>query len=217
MTEYNPAIAKLNMPRRFRKLPVDERGYPVPKFVAYVNGKPDFRALDYKFFGQAFTQNLCWLCGERLGQHVAFVLGPMCAVNRINSEPPSHLDCARFAVKACPFLTQPRRRRNDQDLPWNAAPPGGIMIERNPGVSLVWVCETYKALRLDDDSILFRVGEPSMLEWYCHGRKATRAEIMESIETGIPILRGMAEKEGRKAVEDLERQYERAMVLVPAE
>src|SRR5437660_2185721 len=196
---YNHAIQKLDIPARFLKLPIDERGYPVPKFVKYVDGKPDFRVVATDFFRRAMAQKLCWLCGETLGRYMAFVRGPMCAIKRINSEPPSHLDCARFAVKACPFLTQPRRGRDKNDMPENFILPGGVMLERNPGVSLIWVCESYKHFKTGD-GILFEVGDARALEWYARGRKATRDEIMASIEGGLPILRDMAEKEGPDAV-----------------
>ena len=59
----------------------------------------------------------CWLCGQTLGKHMTFPIGPMCAITRTTAEPPSHLACAEYAVKACPFLSQPRMRRNERDLP----------------------------------------------------------------------------------------------------
>ena len=39
-------------------------------------------------------------------------------MNRTSAEPPSHRDCAEFAVKACPFLTQREltRRKPRHDL-----------------------------------------------------------------------------------------------------
>jgi hypothetical protein len=37
------------MPARFARLPADERGYPVPKFVEWIDGKPDFRCVDSRW------------------------------------------------------------------------------------------------------------------------------------------------------------------------
>jgi hypothetical protein len=217
MTAYNIAINRLDMPARFLRLPIDDRGYPVPKFVAWVDGKPDFRVVDQRWMAQAVNKKLCWLCGEKLGRYLAFVLGPMCAVNRINSEPPSHLDCARFAVKACPFLTQPRRGRNrDEALPEKAEGAAGFAIDRNPGVSLIWITERYQMIRAPGGGVLFQVGDHIGLEWYAHGRKATREEIMTSITSGLPILRGIAKQEGSNAIAELEVQIERGLALVPA-
>jgi hypothetical protein len=195
---------------------VDERGYPVPKFVHWIDGKPDFRVVDVYYFKRAVEQRLCWICGERLGRHMAFVLGPMCSINRINSEPPSHLDCARFAVQACPFMVHPERKRNEMDLPEEGIKPAGIMIARNPGAIVIWVTESYKPFKAPN-GILFHVGEPTSLEWYARGRKATREEVMESINTGLPFLRNVAEMEGPDAVAEFKQQVERGLQLVPAE
>src|SRR5262245_453827 len=163
------------MPTRIRKLKVDARGYPVPKFVEWIDGKPDFRCVDGRWLIRCVQHKLCWVCGEQLGRYMAFLIGPLCAINRINSEPPSHLDCARFAAKACPFLTQPRRRRNEENLPEEGVPAAGIVLDRNPGVALIWVTDGYGVKKLPD-GVLFKLGEPTQLEWYAHGREATRDE-----------------------------------------
>jgi hypothetical protein len=39
---------------------------------------------------------------------------------------------------------------------------------------------------------------------------------MASIDSGLPILRAMAEKEGKAAIADLEKVTERGLKLVPA-
>lgn len=211
----NPSIARLDMPARFRKLPVDRRGYPVPKFVEWINGVPDFRCVDGRWMLACVKQSLCWLCGEKLGRHMAFVIGPMCAVNRVSSEPPSHLECAQFAVRACPFLVQPKRRRNEEGLPEEAVDAAGIPLDRNPGCALIWVTRSYKPFNANGGT-LFRIGEPERTEWYAHGRKATHDEIMASIDSGLPLLRREAEKDGPEAVEELERLVKVGLALVPA-
>src|SRR5437764_29347 len=96
------------LPSRLKLLPVDERGFPVPWFVAWIDGKPDFRVVDQRKMAIAVSEKRCWVCGDFLGRYMAFVIGPMCAVNRVSSEPPSHRECAEFSVRACPFLTKPK-------------------------------------------------------------------------------------------------------------
>jgi hypothetical protein len=213
--EYNAAMLKLEMPARMRRLPIDERGYPVPAFVAIIDGKPDFRVVKPGYVTDCIRSNRCWLCGEQLGKYKAFVIGPMCAVNRVSSEPPSHLDCARFACVACPFLTQPKRPRNPHGLPEEATAAAGLAIPRNPGVTLLWVTNSYRVFKAPG-GILLRIGPQSALEWYAHGRAATRDEVLHSIETGIPTLRQAAAQEGHGAMEALEAQVAEAMELVPA-
>jgi hypothetical protein len=155
------------------------------------------------------------LCGEQLGKFMVFTIGPMCAVNRVSAEPPSHYDCARYAVEACPFLTQPRMRRNEVDLPAHLE-PAGVMLRRNPGCTLLWVTRGYKPFKANG-GVLFRVGDPQRVEFYAEGRKATHDEIMASIDSGMPILREMAERDGPDAVVELDQMYVKAMELVPRE
>src|SRR5262245_60746512 len=102
-----------NLPDRMRSLPIDERGYPVPWFVAYVDGKPEFRAMDRDKWREAVRMHLCWVCGQKLGSYVVFVLGPMCGITRTTSEPPCHIDCARWSAKNCPFLARPKMVRRE--------------------------------------------------------------------------------------------------------
>lgn len=180
------------MPARMRSLPVDKRGYPVPFFVAWVDGEPDFRAMDGRRMRTCIEQHRCWLCGHPLGRAFVFVAGPMCGVNRVSSEPPSHVDCAEFAVKACPFLTLPKAQRRDVNMPDGAREPGGIMITRNPGVALIWTTRSYKKERWPN-GLLFRMGEPTAISFWAEGRAATRAEIDESIRTGLPALESMCD------------------------
>lgn len=218
---YNDAINRIDMPMRFLKLPVDERGYPVPKFVQWVNGKPDFRCVDSRWLRRAVEFKLCWLCGEKLGCHFAFVIGPMCAINRINSEPPSHLECAKFAVRACPFLAYPQRKRDTANYPQGSVPAPGIPIERNPGTILIWITKTYQLFKTQRGTapggILFLLGEPIRWSWWHRGRPATREEILSSINSGLPLLRKLAEEEGVDAITEFERQIARGMALVPGE
>ena len=84
---------------RMKDLPIDSRGYPVPWFVAWVDGIPEFRASDGEKFYLAIKKDLCWVCGNKLGAFKTFVSGPMCGINRNTAEPPCHLDCAEWSAK----------------------------------------------------------------------------------------------------------------------
>lgn len=201
------------LPPRMQKLPLDERGYPVPYFVAWLDGKPDFRVADREKRAICFKHNRCWLCGEPLGVYRAFVIGPMCAVNRVFSEPPSHAECAEFAVQACPFLTLPQAKRRNAHLPAQACAAPGIAIARNPGVTLIWITKTYHLFRAPG-GVLCRLGDPERVLWYAEGRPALRAEIMGSIESGLPALEQMARDDGN--LPELNRQLKAALKLVPA-
>ena len=214
-----------DMPARIKRLPTDERGYPVPRFVEWLKdgepargrpgAKPDFRYADYEFRARAFKHGLCWLCGERLGRHRVFVIGPMCVINRTTMEPACHRDCAEFAASACPFLVHPREKRNAKGLDEEASAPG-TMIERNPGC--VCLYETNDAEAFDDGAggWLIRLGKPTKVDWWAEGRKATRAEIMASIDGGYPLLEAEANKDGIEALDELDRLTFEALELLPA-
>jgi hypothetical protein len=199
-------------PAQVRALPVDPRGFPIPAFVGWLDGKRDFRVIHTDTVARHAARRLCWICARPLGRLSAFVIGPMCGVNRVSSEPPSHLDCARFAVRACPFLTEPAARRDERNLPLDADVTPGIALKRNPGVTLVWVCRRWQ---MHPDG-LFSLGEPSGVEWYARGRRATRAEVQASVDTGLPQLRELAELDGPVAVAELEAMHALCVGLYPA-
>jgi len=205
------------MPARIAALPRDKHGRPVPWFVAWIDGLPDFRVIGAGNIVRAVNHRLCWVCGGPLGVHKAFVLGPMCAVNRNTAEPPSHLDCAVYSAKACPFLTTPHMRRRETGKPEDAANPAGLMIERNPGVALVWVTRRFRIWpEPDRRSALFEPGDPSQVLWFAQGREATRDEVMASIDSGLPLLREIAAEQGPEAEAALDRQLADALKYVPA-
>jgi len=213
------------MTPRIKSLPVDERGYPVPWFVQWFDngipgawgvGKPDFRVVDERKKRIAIVQKRCWICGGLLGRHMAFVIGPMCAINRVSSEPPSHRDCAVFAATGCPFLAMPKMHRREEGIPAGVIDAPGVALDRNPGVAMVWMASSYKlaAANGGNDGVLFRFGDPSDILFFCEGRKATLAEVMHSIDTGLPALQAAARSEGTE--KELDVCYREAKVLVEA-
>lgn len=202
-------------PRRIAKLPLSERGYPVPWFVDWIDGKPDFRIIAHGKIRDAVRFDKCWICGETLGKYKAFVIGPMCSINRISSEPPSHKDCAIYAARVCPFLTNPKEKRNEKGLEdLGAKDMPGVAIKHNPGVAIVWVTTRYAVMRVDD-GVLFGVGDPLEVLWYHKGESATRDQATESINKGYPLLMKSAEEEGTKALEQLEKQRKIAERYLP--
>jgi hypothetical protein len=161
------------LPERLKTLPVDGRGYPVPFFVAWVDGKPEFRAMDGDKLRQCLRFGLCWCCGQPLERLRTFVIGPMCTITRTSSEPASHAECAAWSVKGCPFLSRPNMvRREDEFLNANARSAPGIMIERNPGVSCLWATKSFRLFNDGAGKQLIEVGKPVSVSWWREGRAA---------------------------------------------
>ena len=208
----------MTIPNRIDRLPRNKAGYPVPWFVAWIGGTPDFRVSRPGCIQEAVARKLCWLCGVpfQRREQGAFVIGPMCAVNRVSAEPPSHVACAVYAAVNCPFLTTPNMVRRERHLPDGVVCPAGESIRRNPGVALVWVSRKWSTFRDGNGGTLFDVGEPQAALWYAEGREATRSEVLVAIDSGLPLLAGVATVEGPDAVAALERLHERALAHVPA-
>lgn len=187
------------LPERMKRLKLDQRGYPVPWFVAWLDeddhevhpgqGRPEFRVMSERRLKEAVQYNCCWLCGGDLGRYRAFVIGPMCLVNKINAEPPSHVECGDFGARACPFLARPHMVRRTNALPDAELKSAGMPILRNPGVACVYIVDQPFALKGDGKGgVLFDLPEPTEVRFYAEGRKATVEEIEESVATGLPNL-----------------------------
>lgn len=213
-TPYNESIRHVPMPPRIKALPVSPTGYPVPWFVAWIDGLPDFRVIASGKVSQAHLKRRCWVCGEPMGRYKAMTLGPMCVVNRTVSEPPSHRDCAVFSAIACPFLSKPRMRRREAGLPETAQDMPGIALKRNPGACAVWVTERYWPFRAGD-GVLFSFDDPVEVLWFAHGRAATRDEVQASIDGGLPLLEANARTGGERAMKVLRRATATAMKYLP--
>lgn len=185
------------LPARMERLRIDARGYPVPWFVAWHDGKPDFRIVAGSKFMHAIRFGACWICGEPTGVKKTFVLGSLSTISRSTIEPASHYDCAHFAVRACPFMLLPRSQYRTADLPPGTRPASGHLTDRNPGVNALWTTSNYQLWGTEDGRMI-QVGFPLAVEWYREGRRATRAEIMESIDSGMHYFFDVAAGEANR-------------------
>jgi len=99
------------MPPRIAQLPRDARGYPIPWNVLRGNdGAPIFTVNDDRRAWQALRQELCPICGERLGKWRWFVGGPRSAFDEHGwyLDLPGHQECMQFALATCPYLAAPK-------------------------------------------------------------------------------------------------------------
>jgi len=181
---------------------------PVPCPPLWPGSIPEFRAMDPQKRVNAIERKLCWVCGEKLGTNFCFVAGPMCGVNRTSAEPPCHLECGQWSALNCPFLSNPRMvRREDEQINNSSlrdtAP--GMAITRNPGVTMLWVCRGYEIFEDGKGAFLIHMGDPTRVEWYKEGQRATHTEVMLSVKSGLPALYAIAEQQegGMKALQEM--------------
>jgi hypothetical protein len=216
-------LRDIPVPESMRALPLDHRGFPVPWFVDWVDGKPEFRAMDLRKKYRAVLERRCWVCGGYFTTRKRyFVVGPMCVLNRNTPEPPCHLDCAMFSVRGCPFLSMPKMVRRESGLPGPIVQSEGH-IARNPGAIAIYYTREFEPYcppgpRTGD--FLIALGEPIDVTWWAEGRPATREQVLTSIDSGLPILEAMCEKEETEALRQFARkqlaeQYREVMGWLP--
>jgi hypothetical protein len=187
-------------PSRIGRLPTDRRGFPAPWFVAWRDGVPQFPVIDAAKLSLAWREELCWVCGDRLGTYRAWVVGPMSVIEGATPEPPNHRDCAAFSVASCPHLAnaQAKYSANHQDHPDFAAQANVSRLRS--GATAIWVTKGRGATPFRaGGGLLFGLEEPSSLHWYAQGRLATAGEVREAIAVGLPTLQQAAEAERRTA------------------
>jgi hypothetical protein len=196
-------------PTSISGLPRDKHGRRVPWFVAWIDGVPDFRVVRERGIMEAYRRNLCWVCGTDRGREAAFVLGPMCTVNRVAPEPPSHRACATYSAKVCPFLATPTRRRRERGLPEDRLPNSEYADQGNPGVAVVWFCTTWKPFPIGDGGVLFEIGPPTRVNWFAHGRAEA------ALEAGVARLDAMDKEQGLDPRQELVGRLRDARALLP--
>lgn len=209
--ELRPELTPL--PERIERLPV-HRGYPVPWFAVWKDGEPDFRVADGIKWAMAVKGERCWVCGQKLGANLAFVLGPMCGITRSTVEPACHRSCAEWSIQNCPFLTRPHMTRREGGLA-EEAEMRGMPITRNPGVTLLWITHGFEVFQDQNGHGMIRVGEPQEVVFYAEGKIATRAQIDVSIAGGLPSLEDIARQEGAQAMAALSEQTKEFEKLLP--
>jgi hypothetical protein len=166
---------------RMKELPV-HRGYPVPWFVSWMDGKPEFRVADSDKFERALAEKRCWICGNLLDEVATFVAMAPALVFGVVVEPPCHDDCAHFAAKVCPYLALPKAKRRGSGL---AEEQNLAAIDNsNPGVVMLWSTADW----WPQEPTLIHLGYPTKVEWFREGRAATRDEVNEAIDKGLPNL-----------------------------
>jgi hypothetical protein len=165
------------MPPGIAALPKTDTGMPIPWFVAeQPDGKRDFRIVDSAKLGRAIAHNFCWICGRPMQRWKTFVMGPMCVIQRITTEPPSHADCAIYAARVCPFLGSPTFGRREVGLPHKIIEKTLEMADHNPGITCLWTTAAYHQY-----GNFFHPADTSQLAWYRERRVATESEIVEAL------------------------------------
>jgi hypothetical protein len=110
----------------------------------------------------------------------------------------------------------PAAKRREALLPDGVKPPPGDHSPRNPGVMALWTTRAFKIMRRPDGELM-QFGEPVSVEWFTQGAYATRAQVLASLDDGLPFLY----KNVRMAIDyiqetvKLENDYARVLTHLP--
>lgn len=152
------------MPPQIAALPRHESGYPIPYFVAWVDGRPDLKLLDQAKQIRCAKFRLCGICGQPVGYWIAFIGGPLTVANRVCTDPGMHEECARYAIAVCPFMARPNARRAAHHHPLSEAGPGHV-AER-PERTALYITRQYTPFTPDSRNILLRLAPAKRIEWF---------------------------------------------------
>lgn len=120
------------IPSCMRHLARDRRGYPIPVVVLVDrNGEPHFTMNDEDARWRCIERDLCTICGGKLFRGRWFVGGPLSAFDPDGAyvDPPLHGECARYALRVCPYLAAPNySKRIDARTLRPGAEPGLMLM-----------------------------------------------------------------------------------------
>lgn len=159
-------LLSIEMPARIARLP-KEGGVPVPFFLNHQGA-----------VAECVLEKLCWVCGVKLGAFSAFVTGAVNGVTRIATEPPCHLDCAKYTA--------------------------AVALSDSDDVTMVWVGRAYEPVP-HEGGMVFKMGTPVERLFFKAGRTATPEEIADSLRRGLPVLRAQATAAGGDASAKLKK------------
>lgn len=102
------------VPARMAKLKKDRRGYPIPAMVVVDDdGRPHFQINDERIRQKMIAEDRCPICAGKLARGRWFVGGPLSAFSSrgLFIDPPTHDECAHYALRVCPYLAAPNYGR----------------------------------------------------------------------------------------------------------
>lgn len=181
-------------PDRIARLPHDRRGYPIPWNVLRAeDGTPFFTVNDDRKALRALREQLCPICGERLGRWRWFVGGPLSAFDPHGYyfDLPGHRECMEFALQTCPFLAAPKYLGRDLlTHPEKLPPEARILLDETqmPDRPQLFVAVACDRITLADRGALQPYLKPvaPFLDYtfWRHGKQIPAHRAM-------PILRGL--------------------------
>jgi hypothetical protein len=196
----------MNEPDRIARLEHDRRGYPIPWLVVRgEDGWPFFTINDSGKTWRALREQLCPICGERLGRWRWFVGGPRSAFDEKGwyLDLPMHHECATYALGTCPHLAAPKYlNRADVTHADKLLPEHRVLLDQTvspdrPEVFVATASDRVEMMLRDPVAPLLRPARPLMAyEFWRHGKQISWDEARPLLQAALgaewtpPELRG---------------------------
>ena len=169
------------VPKQLRTNERDPRGYPIPFIVLRDKmGRPHFTVNDAVKVARCVSKRLCGLCGKRMGEQVHFIGGRRCFTDPRGAfvDPPSHRDCAVYALRVCPFLAAPSygRRIDGRTIAAGAVPEATALVMNQemaadrPDFFGLGAAADYRLMPVAPGTAYLVVDRWAAIEYWRHGR-----------------------------------------------
>ena len=178
----------ISVPQSMQGLPLFH-GLPIPyaTFIGH-DGLPDFKVVDEKLRRRCMTMELCALCGKPLTKRLIVLIGgPKCVQSRTFFDPALHQECAIYATKVCPYLS---------DANWEYAKQAPRHLEegqsvikihenidnRRPARIALYYCRSYEMVKKRDIWFV-KAGRAFKIDWDACGSQAPTFEQSEKVQS----------------------------------
>ena len=149
----------MDMPERLAARPFDrKRKLPIPYVNDAGDGVHDFTVVIAEKGYEVGTSRRCGLCGQQLDYWIAFLGGPSTVTNRLYTDPPMHVDCAKASLRLCPYIARRNMKRVPEErTAGHALTPAGF-VDAHPEAYVLYITRDYKVVRLPQPDGEFAVG-----------------------------------------------------------
>jgi len=189
----------MSTPARIANLP-HHNDVPVPWHIQWIDeagaptrpgtGIPD-GTIDESKFTRCLARGRCWICGELRDRQGTFILNGTSLIQRFVREPPSHVDCAEWAVQT---------------------------YRIHEGVFCLWRSSRFLPEHHEGRTMWRLIGDADAAEWWLDGRSATFEEALASITAHHALLDREARTEGGwRDSRSLHFKHQRALKFLPEE
>lgn len=165
-------------PKYIQSLPREERGFPIPWFVATLpDGSRDLRFADYRKKVASVKNLVCWVCGKPLNIMRVLVGGPLSFFNGRYGDMHCHPSCAEFSAKYCPHLNNTKSKYRIANSPDGVQSSEGLTMSHPGVIGLVYCLDTDTCPTHDD--LLLSPVDVQKVEWWHKGAKISAREACE--------------------------------------